>query len=481
MVFFDETGKFASDKPKKIEYNSVGSFGNRIYIIGGKCMKKLLALLLCFAMVFSLFACEKGNDEPEGKDEDEEILTKYTAVYVEIEDSSFRAEELFSGDTYIRLKEENEGKLMLDGESISFKWKLKGEDLTITTEDDDEYEGTLEDGIITIEIDGATLTLATKDTKVREPKNLVSGGVVGPDGPEGPMPTVPAAGVSVAGWYDGYYVESVEDNASFRCEDLFSDTPCVSLSDDFTGYMMLEDEYAELTYTLDYPSITIYTDDGDEISGTVENGILVLTDDGVRITFATYDAEVPVPDNLTDLSNFNTGSNASADYWNGDWYGWWIMENRTGYYAELDVDWWDAAARVTVDETNNGVLYFWDEDQSYSDPIATVYFTLGEGTTDAGCLTSESGNFWDLSIGHADWIVDPGACSTSDFDHMITIDGHYEDSNGSFDYYIYLRPWGMLWDDIAEANADLLPYYYAWYQEMVAAGEGMPDSFESAS
>ena len=442
-------------------------------------MKKLLALLLCFVMVFSLFACEKGSDEPESKGDDEEILAKYTAVYVEIEDSSFRVEDLFAGETYIRLKEENEGKLMVDGESTSFKWKLKGEDLTITTEDDDEYEGTLEDGIITIEIDDVTFTFATKGTKVREPKNLVSGGgIVGPDGP---MPTEPAAGISVAGWYDCYYIEVVDENTSFRSEDLFSSTPVISLSDDLTGYMMLEDEFLYLTYTLDYPSITFYTDDGDVTTGTISDGVLILSEEGLIMTFATYGAEVPVPENLTDLSGFNTGSNASADYWNGDWYGWWIMENRTGYYAELDIDWWDAAARVTVDETNNGVLFFWDEDQSYSDPIATVYFTLGEGTTEAGCITSQSGYFWEYPIGYADWIVDPATGSTSDFDHMITISGYYEDSTGSFDYYIYLRPWGMMWDDIEEANAELLPYYYEWYKELVASGMGMPDSFEFAN
>jgi hypothetical protein len=29
----------------------------------------------------------------------------------------------------------------------------------------------------------------------------------------------------------------------------------------------------------------------------------------------------------------------------------------------------------------------------------------------------------------------------SEFEHMICIDGSYEDEDGSFNYYFYLRPW----------------------------------------
>lgn len=68
---------------------------------------------------------------------------------------------------------------------------------------------------------------------------------------------------------------------------------------------------------------------------------------------------------------------------------------------------------------------------------------LCPGTTDAGCMMSQYGAFWqDDPIEYADWIIDPGASVVSQYDHMICIDGTYEDSenDGDFDYKIYLRP-----------------------------------------
>ena len=54
----------------------------------------------------------------------------------------------------------------------------------------------------------------------------------------------------------------------------------------------------------------------------------------------------------------------------------------------------------------------------------------------------------------------------------------YDD--GSFDYSIYLRPWGRTWEDINATQPGLLPYfYYDWYLPMLAQGESMPDKFSA--
>ena len=29
------------------------------------------------------------------------------------------------------------------------------------------------------------------------------------------------------------------------------------------------------------------------------------------------------------------------DWWNGDWYGWWKMTGCSGYYEDMEGDWWD--------------------------------------------------------------------------------------------------------------------------------------------
>ena len=81
------------------------------------------------------------------------------------------------------------------------------------------------------------------------------------------------------------------------------------------------------------------------------------------------------------------------------------------------------------------------------------------------------GSIFGFDIGHADWIVDPGASMVSEFDYMIQIDGTVVDEDGDwFDYKLFLRPWGMDWEDIRYADTsemlydDMLPLYYDdWY------------------
>ena len=76
----------------------------------------------------------------------------------------------------------------------------------------------------------------------------------------------------------------------------------------------------------------------------------------------------------------------------------------------------------------------------------------------------------------------------SEFADMLCIDGKYidpENAENSFEYMIFLRPWGMRWDDVAAADTtymicdDMTPIEYTnWYLPLIEAGEPMPDSFE---
>ncbi len=61
-----------------------------------------------------------------------------------------------------------------------------------------------------------------------------------------------------------------------------------------------------------------------------------------------------------------------------------------------------------------------------------------------------------------------------DYDDMIWISGDYEDGDDEFHYDIYLRPWGLYWDDMEE---DTYPYRYTdWYLPLIDAGKSMPDA-----
>ena len=110
--------------------------------------------------------------------------------------------------------------------------------------------------------------------------------------------------------------------------------------------------------------------------------------------------------------------------------------------------------------------------------MASAQVSLSEaGTGEHGTVMSEGGWFTNVALEHADWIVDPALL---DYDDMIWISGDYEDGDDEFHYDIYLRPWGLYWDDMEE---DTYPYRYTdWYLPLIDAGNSMPDAIgENAS
>lgn len=172
--------------------------------------------------------------------------------------------------------------------------------------------------------------------------------------------------------------------------------------------------------------------------------------------------------------NSTQSADSLLDWWNGDWYGWWIMSDCAGYYADEDMEgsWWDIGGTIDIGEDYMGTVTLWDVDYTRSEPMASVSVSLNEsGTGEYGTLMSEGGYFTDVALEHADWIVDPGLV---EYENMIHIEGYYESGDDAYTYNIYLRPWGSYWDDVEPEN---LPQFYAdWYLPMIEAGEDMPDS-----
>ena len=161
-----------------------------------------------------------------------------------------------------------------------------------------------------------------------------------------------------------------------------------------------------------------------------------------------------------------------CDWWNGDWYGWWVMTSCYGYYEDMEGEWWDVCGTIDIGEDGTGTVILWDEDYTESEPMAAAAVSLSElGTGEFGTLMSEDGWFTDITLEHADWIVDPGLAVYPD---MVHIDGYYENGDDEFTYDIYLRPWGSYWDDVAEEQLPGL--YDDWYLPLIEAGEPMPDS-----
>ena len=150
--------------------------------------------------------------------------------------------------------------------------------------------------------------------------------------------------------------------------------------------------------------------------------------------------------------------------WHGDWYGWWIVDEGHGSFADVQGAWWDLCATVTMLGNDTGTMILWDQDSSKEEPLGEIQFRLNE----EGLAVSTQGYFGAVTIGQNDWIMDP---EESGIDNMLMLSFGGENDTGSFYYSIYLRPWGEDWEGLADK-----PYHYdSWYLPLIAEGKPMPD------
>lgn len=233
-------------------------------------------------------------------------------------------------------------------------------------------------------------------------------------------------------------------------------------------------------WTLEGNKITI-TQSGDTFEGTLSNGIAVLDFNDLICTYAKDGAKLPeasapaVEEIGVDLQ-----------WWQGDWYGWWIMNNTTGEYTDLEDSCWDTCAVIDLDSTGEGSIELWDTDNEPGLYFAICDIEIVDGDSELGKLISVDGSMYDGDIEYYDWSFDPATSYVSEYDHMLCIEGKYYDpdnSANSFEYFIFLRPWGTYWEDVRNdpenpnmPYTDMMPVHYDdWYMEHVNGA--MPASF----
>ena len=120
----------------------------------------------------------------------------------------------------------------------------------------------------------------------------------------------------------------------------------------------------------------------------------------------------------------------------------------------------------------------------FSPAELTARVEFAPGLTERGQMICESCTFLDLVYGRGFWVCEPGEAPESRLENTIVFHFTYADSENSADFlevYYILRPWGMLWDDVREADTagmiyeDMMPLLYEdWYlvqlqQELAAA------------
>ena len=268
------------------------------------------------------------------------------------------------------------------------------------------------------------------------------------------------------------YLWSVDETAMQNGVEL----DIASIVTDYDAFTtVIDDQFKEIApgATLEVKTAFVLKDTTSEIKVTFEE-LLGSKNGSITIDPSTLSRETAT--NIGSKAASSDGDEETLlDWWNGDWYGWWQMTGCSGYYESMEGQWWDVCGVIDIGADSTGTVTLWDESYTKAEPMASAQVSLNtSGTGEHGTMMSEGGWFTNVALEHADWIVDPGLMER---ENMICIDGWYEDGDDEYHYEIYLRPWGLYWDDAGE---DLLPYSYTdWYLPMIEAGKSMPDSINA--
>lgn len=276
------------------------------------------------------------------------------------------------------------------------------------------------------------------------------------------------------------FTNNSKENASYLWsvdETLMQNGTELEVATVYTDYntftTVIENQFEEIApgATLEVQTAFVLNNASDEIEATFEE-LLGSKSGTITIDPSTLTRETGVNAGTEPTLPSAAADDALLEWWNGEWYGWWKMTDCSGSYESMEGQWWDICGVIEIDADRTGTVALWDEDYTKDDAMVSAAVSLSDtGTGEHGTLTSEGGWFTDVALAHADWIVDPGLQELAD---IICIDGRYENGDDTYRYEIYLRPWGLYWDDVEEENR---PYLYAdWYLPLIDAGKSMPDS-----
>ena len=280
------------------------------------------------------------------------------------------------------------------------------------------------------------------------------------------------------GVYHGLYVETAGE--SYRIEDYFNGENYLELKKNGKAEMVLNGSVHALKWKEDHGTIT-FKESGDEFYGYLGNGVIQLDYQGWGLNITFILDGVPVPETTVQDPEARAQAMARiAEYWNGDWYGWWEIIEGTGVYADavgIQPDIWgkieltDGRGDFTIGELG--------KEELLAQTILRV--DPDSGDPEMGIGMSGQGSFCGTEIQAGDWLIDP---SKSTFDNLLEVSGYYADAYGDFFYVLYLRPWGTSWEDVqaaigTDATPGGLPAIYESYLEAAQSGQTMDEFLDS--
>ena len=402
---------------------------------GGKKKSRLgLIVVLVIALAVGLFSCIGG-----GGDSDDPNLGVYNAV-----SCSYGGFEMSAEGEWIELKSGGKLKMNLMGEEYSGKWELDGESLTVT-QAGDTYYGTLEDGVIVLDLAGLTYTyekeVMEQDKNDKAPTEPTEEPEDNSEGQESGKKTYYTA------------ISGNVSNAEMN-ESTINQAGGVKLvfNGDGTGTFDMFGQSDEITY-----DDSTITRQGMTMTYTLEGDYLYLhVSDAIDFTMMTKMDAMNRPQEELTLDDIG--------YWEGDYYGWWVIDNVIVGNSSAQGNWWDCCMSLDINTDGTGSIIIWDEDYGKDDPIAEVEVSVSNyaGVTR---IVSESGQFLGDPVEHADWLFYSDA---TDYKDTLGFTATYEDDSTKMDCYFFLRQWGTIWDDVEEK--DLPGFYDSWYLPMLNDG-----------
>jgi len=271
----------------------------------------------------------------------------------------------------------------------------------------------------------------------------------------------------------GYYViDSItQDGETFDADDLkeFGINYYIALHEN--GTMEINtDSVIEGTWEPDTQGrggVLRYREHGEDVISeySLSGDLLTLEIGGGEVTLVFKKSSGP-PD--TSGNQGASGLSAELAWWDGDWYGYWTIVSGDGRYESMKGGRWDCYAIINTYADNTATVFWYDDDMFLGEVEIEFEFHEGYGTV----ATSIGGTLFDDPVRDDAWYL-----NTANFEHenMIEIDEWHEDLQGvEFRYKVYLRPWGMLWDDVPAGER---PPDYDWY--LGVRNAPMDDAFGS--
>lgn len=395
-------------------------------------MKKVGSIILALIMLVSFTACGGKSSKS-----DDPNVGMWKAVAASMMDMTMDVSEVFDEGASLELKENEKFELIMDGERANGKWEYNDGVLTLTG-DGLDLNGTIESDILTLT---NMLDMGLDLMFEKEGSNAFA--------------SLPKASDDA-----GYYIleEATEDGEIVTGDELreMGYDYYVLLNDDGTAVCQTDNI---ATGTWENGMLDLYNDEGDSetLDYKIEGDELTIVWDTLTLVYLRSSGTPSAQPVETGTGSAEKLSEVQQ-WWDGDWYGYWEPHSVTDNYKHIDDGRWDIYARIEMNSDDTGVLYLWEDGEDFATVDITVSVYGGAG--DMGAAVSESGHYWaGDEISHADWIIDP---SLYGYENYMVIDGRYEDEfDEGFNYVVYLRPWGLLWDDIPEDERP--PWYDDWY------------------